>query len=108
MAAERTHIFDEAAQLGEFLRDFGLGNEGAFTAANFDQAALDQVLHRLLKGGAAHAEALEQAFLVRQAAAWRIGAVRDAGCQHRFNLGVERNAAFGIDVHVRHSDIMTS
>ncbi len=54
MTAQRMHIFNEAGQLGELLRDFRLRNEGALTAPYLHQPTADEILNGLADRCATH------------------------------------------------------
>ncbi len=90
MATNQHHILGKAAQFGQFLGDFRLGNEGAFAAPYFDQAASDEILDCLAHRRAADAEPLRQAVLRRQLRATGKFARGNFGSQYGLDPSVSR------------------
>ena len=68
--AQCPHIFDEAGQLSEFLRNLGLRDKGAFTTPNLNQSPPYQVLNCLPNSGTAYCEAFYQEVFGWQRTAW--------------------------------------
>lgn len=105
-AAEGLHVFDEAAELGEVLGDLWLGDEGAFAALDFDEAASGEVLDGLADGGTADLEAGDEAVFGRELGSWAESSAEDLGSEGGFGACVEGEGVAGS--LERHNYIITS
>ena len=93
-------------KLGEFLRDFRLGDESPLSSPNLYESAPDQILDGLPDRGPADRELLHQFLFIWQPASNSEHSIADLGGQSGFHLRVKWRRASGVNQHCRY--IMTS
>src|SRR5215469_4911997 len=91
LAAKGVHILHKTTQFCEFLRDLWRGDECAFAATNFDQAAAHKILNRPANGNATHSESRNKAVFSRELVADLQVSISDLAGEDRFDARVEKS-----------------